>query len=72
MFVKSVLLTPQHCLSPVTSSDASRQSVASDSQMDGAQSLADQTNTAAQIYEKYGYWTTVCSAIATWAVIAGD
>ena len=40
--------------------------------MDGAQSLADQTKTAAQIYEKYGYWTTVCSAIATWAVIAGD
>jgi hypothetical protein len=40
--------------------------------MDGGQSLADQTKTAAQIYEKYGYWTTVCSAIATWAVIAGE
>jgi hypothetical protein len=26
----------------------------------------------AQINEKYGYRTTVCSAIATWAVIAGD
>jgi len=26
----------------------------------------------AQIYEKYGYWITVCSAIATWAVIAGE
>ena len=45
---------------------------ASDPQMDGGQSLADQTKTAAQIYEKYGYWTTVCSAIATWAVIAGE
>ena len=45
---------------------------ASDPQMDGGQPLAAQTKTAAQIYEKYGYWTTVCSAIATWAVIAGE
>jgi hypothetical protein len=45
---------------------------ASDPQIDGSMSLADQKKTAAQIYEKYGYWTTVCSAIATWAVIAAD
>jgi hypothetical protein len=29
-------------------------------------------NCWAQINEKYGYWTTVCSVIATWAMIAGD
>jgi purine-nucleoside phosphorylase len=45
---------------------------ASDPQIDGSQTLAEQKTNAAQIYEKYGYWTTVCSAIATWAVIAGD
>jgi len=45
---------------------------ASDPQIDGSMSLADQKKTAAQIYEKYGFWTTVCSAIATWAVIAAD
>jgi hypothetical protein len=45
---------------------------ASDPQIDGSQPLADQKKTAAQIYEKFGYWTTVCSAIATWAVIAGN
>ena len=27
---------------------------------------------AVWFYEQYGYWTTVSSAIATWAVIAGD
>ena len=32
-------------------------------------SLEDQKQKAAQIYEQYGYWTTVCSAIACWALI---
>jgi purine-nucleoside phosphorylase len=45
---------------------------ASDPQINGALPVPEQSKTAAQIYEKYGYWTTVCSAIATWAVIAGD
>ncbi len=45
---------------------------ASDPQIDGSLPMAQQNITAAQIYEKFGYWTTVCSAIATWAVIAGD
>lgn len=27
---------------------------------------------AVWFYEQYGYWTTVSSAIATWAIIAGD
>jgi hypothetical protein len=31
---------------------------------------AQQVEVAARIYEKYGYWTTVNSAIACWAVIA--
>lgn len=43
---------------------------ASDPQMDGDLALNDQKKTAAKIYEKYGYWTTINSAIATWAVIA--
>jgi hypothetical protein len=45
---------------------------ASDPQINGALTMPEQNKTAAQIYEKFGYWTTVCSAIATWAVIAGD
>ena len=45
---------------------------ASDPQIDGTQTLEQQKTNAAQIYEKYGYWTTICSAIATWAVVAGD
>ncbi len=44
---------------------------ASDPQIDGSHSLTEQAAEAAHIYEKYGYWTTVGSAIACWAVIAG-
>jgi nucleoside phosphorylase len=43
---------------------------ASDPQMNGAVSPEQQASEAAHIYEKYGYWTTVGSAIACWAVIA--
>ena len=43
---------------------------ASDPQMDGS-SLDEETRKAAAIYEQYGYWTTVGSAIACWALIAG-
>ena len=32
--------------------------------------LEAQKKWASQIYEKFGYWTTVGSAIACWAVIA--
>jgi nucleoside phosphorylase len=42
---------------------------ASDPQIDGSLTLPQQAATAARIYEKYGYWTTVNSAIATWASI---
>lgn len=44
---------------------------ASDPQMNGAVPLEQQTGEAAHTYEKYGYWTTVGSAIACWAAIAG-
>jgi nucleoside phosphorylase len=44
---------------------------ASDPQISGSLSLREQATEAAHIYEKYGYWTTVGSAIACWAVIAG-
>lgn len=44
---------------------------ASDPQMDGSLPMREQAQQAAQIYEQYGYWTTVGSAIACWAVIAG-
>lgn len=40
---------------------------ASDPQMDGPD-LADEVEQAAAIYEKYGYWTSVGSAIACWAL----
>lgn len=43
---------------------------ASDPQIDGSLPLNRQAEVASRIYEKYGYWTTVNSAIATWAVIA--
>jgi nucleoside phosphorylase len=44
---------------------------ASDPQIDGSLTVPQQAAAAARIYEKYGYWTTVASAITTWALIAG-
>ena len=44
---------------------------ASDPQIDGSVPLKEQAQQAAHIYEKYGYWTTVGSAIGCWALIAG-
>jgi nucleoside phosphorylase len=43
---------------------------ASDPQVAHMSSLKAEKAWAEQIYEKYGYWTTVGSAIACWAVIA--
>jgi nucleoside phosphorylase len=43
---------------------------ASDPQIDGSLPLKKQAHEAAHIYEQYGYWTTVGSAIACWALIA--
>jgi len=42
---------------------------ASDPTIDGTLSIPDQGKSAAAIYQKYGYWTTVCSAIVCWAVV---
>ena len=43
---------------------------ASDPQIDGSLPQQQQVEMAGRIYEKYGYWTTVNSAIACWAIIA--
>lgn len=43
---------------------------ASDPQIDGSVPLKEQAQQAAHIYEQYGYWTTVGSAIGCWALIA--
>jgi hypothetical protein len=42
---------------------------ASDPQIGGPSSIQSKADKAARIYEKYGYWTTVNSAIACWAVV---
>jgi purine-nucleoside phosphorylase len=43
---------------------------ASDPEINGKLTPKEQNQQAAQIYEHYGYWTTVNSAIVCWAVIA--
>lgn len=48
----------------------------SDPQINGGlqtepRNLNMQTHWAVWYYEQYGYWTSVCGALATWAVIAG-
>jgi nucleoside phosphorylase len=42
---------------------------ASDPQMTGG-NIREEDREAAQIYRKYGYWTTVNSAVACWALVA--
>lgn len=44
---------------------------ASDPQIGGTGDLREQAAEAAHIYERYGFWTTVGSAITCWAAIAG-
>ncbi len=44
---------------------------ASDPQIPSVGTLPEQAKQAAKIYEQYGYWTTVNSAITTWALIVG-
>jgi hypothetical protein len=44
---------------------------ASDPQIDSAGLTIEEAATkASQIYEKFGYWTTIPSAITCWAIIA--
>lgn len=45
---------------------------ASDPVMPGDQSLEEQRRGAGSIYEKYGYFTTVGSAIACWAIVTAS
>ncbi|MBV9719257.1 MAG: hypothetical protein JOZ77_08050 [Candidatus Eremiobacteraeota bacterium] len=45
---------------------------ASDPQMDGKLPPAQRVRAAAAIYQKYGYWTTICSAIACWAIVVSN
>src|SRR5262249_55749149 len=43
---------------------------ASDPTISAKLSKPDQASEAAGVYKKYGYWTSVNSALATWAIIA--
>jgi len=45
---------------------------ASDPQIDGTLSKKEQIDEAVRTYQQYGYWTSVNSSIAAWAVIAAD
>jgi hypothetical protein len=44
----------------------------SDPQIESVGSLRDQAKIAAQIYKGFGRWSTVCSAIVCWALIAAE
>jgi hypothetical protein len=44
----------------------------SDPQIDSkGLTLAEQTKLAADIYKGYGRWSTVCSSLVCWAIVAG-
>jgi hypothetical protein len=45
---------------------------ASDPQIDGKLPKKEQVDEAVRFYQQYGYWTSVNSSIAAWAVIAAD
>jgi hypothetical protein len=44
----------------------------SDPQIKAEGTLQDQGKVAAQIYKGFGRWSTVCSAIVCWALIAAE
>ncbi len=44
----------------------------SDPQIKAEGTLKDQSNLAAQIYKGFGRWSTVCSAIVCWALVAAE
>ena len=44
----------------------------SDPQIKAEGTLKDQGNVAAQIYKGFGRWSSVCSAIVCWALIAAE
>jgi len=44
----------------------------SDPQIKSEGTLREQAQLAASIYKAYGRWSSVCSAIACWALIAAE
>jgi len=44
----------------------------SDPQIEAVGTLKEQDTIAAQIYKGFGRWSTVCSAIVCWALIAAE
>ena len=44
----------------------------SDPQIKAEGTLSEQSALAAQIYKAFGRWSTVCSAITCWALIAAE
>jgi len=44
----------------------------SDPQIKAEGTIKEQAQVAAQIYKGYGRWSTVCSAIVCWALIAAE
>jgi hypothetical protein len=44
----------------------------SDPQIKAVGTLREQAQLAAQIYKGYGRWSSVCSAIVCWALIAAE
>ncbi len=44
----------------------------SDPQIKAEGSLHDQAKIAAQIYKVFGRWSSVCSALVCWALIAAE
>jgi hypothetical protein len=44
----------------------------SDPQIPTGANIKAEGQTAAKIYETYGYWTTIASAIASWACVVAD
>lgn len=44
----------------------------SDPQIKAEGTIQDQAKLAAQIYKGYGRWSSVCSAIVCWALIAAE
>jgi hypothetical protein len=44
----------------------------SDPQIKAEGTLKEQANVAGQIYKGFGRWSTVCSAIVCWALIAAE
>jgi|SRR5579871_889942 len=43
----------------------------SDPTVNGSLPMTEQESCASKIYTKYGYWTSVLGALATWSVVAG-